>query len=281
MKRKILSILCLAFFAIACNKEDIMEFTSDDAAVFFQASGGYSMPADGSIIYQKVYSYSDSTYVSFAGKDESVLVASIPLKTMGKVKNYDRPVKVVIDKEASTAVEGVDYQVNLDTVNIPADKSSAYLRVSLIRTDELLEKTKLIVFRLEENEHFKMHIQHYKASSNWQAASDTLNALRYKLAFNEQYKEPFYYMIFGTEFWGPFTPKKFQVINQVTGWTVYDWNYNTQTVTAYGRMPFAARATQKYLQEMADAGTPVLELDGSFMQLTADYAVDYSKYENN
>ena len=35
-----------------------------------------------------------------------------------------------------------------------------------------------------------------------------------------------------------------------------------------------------YLQQMADAGTPVREDDGSFMQLGPGYEVDYSAYSN-
>lgn len=33
--------------------------------------------------------------------------------------DYDRPFKVVVDKEKSTAVEGVHYEANLDTVKMP------------------------------------------------------------------------------------------------------------------------------------------------------------------
>ena len=42
------------------------------------------------------------------------------------------------------------------------------------------------------------------------------------------------------------------------------------------RFTYFAIKMRIYLQAMADAGTPVREDDGSFMQLGAGYEVDYS-----
>lgn len=275
--------IALVFTLSACEKSEIKEFSTDDCAVYFQRSGGYSMPADGSVIYAKTYSYVDSMSFSFTTQKNTTkeVTLGVPIVTMGKVKDYDRPVKVVLDEVRTNAVEGVDFEVNLDTVYIPANKSKASLRVRIFRTDVLLTETKRVAFRIVENEHFKLHIQSYKTSSNWQAKADTVSAVQFALVFNEQYSEPSYYTWFGEGFWGKWTPKKYQVLNQVMGWTDSDWDNagSSGAKVSYGRMSFAARATQRYLQDMADAGTPVLDSDGSYMQLADAYAVDYSKYD--
>lgn len=282
MKRN-LYIVLFVLLLIACQKEDIMEFSSDDTTVYFQGGGGYSMPANGTVIYAPTYHYVDSTVLSFAGypSAERTRIAFVPIKTMGKIKNYPRPVKVVVDKEESSAIEGVDFTVGLDTLAIPANADGVRMPVILMRSDELLEKSKRIVFRLEENEHFKLLIQSYKASSNWAASADTLNALKYTIVFNEQYNMPFYWEFFGDDFFGPWTPKKYQVLNGVMGWTVRDWNNagGTGSKVSFGRFDFAAKAMRRHLQEMADADTPIKDVDGSYMQLAPKYAVDYSKYE--
>ena len=64
------------------------------------------------------------------------------------------------------------------------------------------------------------------------------------------------------------------------GWTVNDWSNagSSGSKVALGKFDFAARVFQKHLQKMADAGTPVLDDDGSYIQLPAKYAVDYSQY---
>ena len=48
------------------------------------------------------------------------VVLSATVRTMGKVADYDRPFKVVVDQEGTTAIEGKHYEVNLDTVVVPA-----------------------------------------------------------------------------------------------------------------------------------------------------------------
>ena len=84
-----------------------------------------------------------------------------------------------------------------------------------------------------------------------------------------------------TDYFGEWTPKKFVLINTVCGFTMSDWNSagGTGAKIIYGRCGFFATMVQKYLQEQADAGTPVLDSDGKYMQLHPDYAVDYSRYE--
>lgn len=280
--RKLLLIV-LVFSLISCEKSEIMDFTTEDSGVYFQRTGGYSMPADGSVIYAKNYSYVDSSTFSFANIKSTTewVMMNVPIVTMGKVKDYNRPVKVILDESRTTAVEGVDFEVNLDTIYVPANKATTTLAVKIFRTDDLLVETKRVAFRLLENEYFKLYIQNYKVSSDWQSKADTVSAVQYAIVFNEQYTEPGYYTTFGVGFWGLWTPKKYQVLNQIMGWTPDDWakgGYSGSKV-AYGRMGFAARATQTYLQDMADAGTPVLDSDGSYMQLADAYAVDYSKYD--
>lgn len=280
MKKQIKYLFLLLSILVACQDDDIMEFSSEDTTVYFQGGAGYSIPGDGSVIYAPTYRYIDSTVISFAGlaSTERYKTAYLPVKTKGKTKDYPRPVKIVVDKEKSSAIEGVDFTVGLDTIAIPANASEFNVPVTLIRSDVLLEESKRIVFRLEENEYFKLLIPDYKASSSWNAVADTLSALKFTVVFNEQYTMPFYYETFGEEFFGSWSPKKFQVLNEVMGWTVRDWN-NAGNKVAYGRFDFAAKAVRRHLQEMADNGTPVTEPDGSFMQLAPKYAVDYSKYE--
>ena len=283
MKRNIFFVVVLTALLWGCQENDIMEFESDDSAVYFQGNGGSSMPGDGSVIYSWSYRYVDSTVVSFASRkaDEKELVSYLTLKTMGKVKDYPRPVKIVIDEERTTAVRGVDFEVNLDTIAIPANAGQGRLPVTLLRTEALLTETKRVAFRLEENEHFKLHIREYKASSNWAVSADTLSALNYLVVFHEQYTMPGYWGYFGNDYWGIWTSKKYQLLNEVMDWSVDDWNHaGSYGPIMLGRFEYAAITFQRYLQAKADAGTPITEADGSYMQLPGKYAVDYSNYEN-
>ncbi|BEI56798.1 MULTISPECIES: DUF4843 domain-containing protein [Butyricimonas] len=277
MKWKIiLFVSSLTLVFCACEKQDISVFTTDDSGIYFQRVTSY--------IYNSTTEYyGDSVAYSFASAKASVksVVLSATIRTMGKVVDYDRPFKVVVDQEGTTAIEGKHYEVNLDTVVVPAGKSTAYVRVRFFRTDDMMEKAVRLAIRLEDNEYFKCYFPEYKNTNAYSATGVMIHGDEFVFSLSEMYTEPWYWSMFGDGFFGNWTPKKFLVVNSVCGLSAADWD-NAGYAGAkiqYGRFNFFTTTVQKYLQEQADAGTPELDSDGSYMQLAPSYSVDYSRYE--
>ena len=277
MKWKIiLFVSSLTLVFCACEKQDISVFTTDDSGIYFQRVTSY--------IYNSTTEYyGDSVAYSFASAKASVksVVLSATIRTMGKVVDYDRPFKVVVDQEGTTAIEGKHYEVNLDTVVVPAGKSTAYVRVRFFRTDDMMEKAVRLAIRLEDNEYFKCYFPEYKNTNAYSATGEMIHGDEFAFSLSEMYTEPSYWSMFGGSFFGTWRPKKFIVVKSVCGVSCTEWNcagYAGAKIT-YGRFNFFATAVQKYLQEQADAGTPELDSDGSYMQLAPSYSVDYSRYE--
>ena len=277
MKWKIiLFVSSLTLVFCACEKQDISVFTTDDSGIYFQRVTSY--------IYNSTTEYyGDSVAYSFASAKASVksVVLSPTIRTMGKVVDYDRPFKVVVDQEGTTAIEGKHYDVNLDTVVVPAGKSTAYVRVRFFRTDDMMEKAVRLAIRLEDNEYFKCYFPEYKNTNAYSATGVMIHGDEFVFSLSEMYTEPWYWSMFGDGFFGNWTPKKFLVVNSVCGLSAADWD-NAGYAGAkiqYGRFNFFTTTVQKYLQEQADAGTPELDSDGSYMQLAPSYSVDYSRYE--
>ena len=277
MKWKIiLFVLSLTLVFSACEKQDISVFTTDDSGIYFQRVTSY--------IYNSTTEYyGDSVAYSFASEKASVksVMLSATIRTMGKVVDYDRPFKVVVDQEGTTAIEGKHYEVNLDTVVVPAGKSTAYVRVRFFRTDDMMEKAVRLAIRLEDNEYFKCYFPEYKNTNAYSATGVMIHGDEFVFSLSEMYTEPWYWSMFGDGFFGNWTPKKFLVVNSVCGLSAADWD-NAGYAGAkiqYGRFNFFTTTVQKYLQEQADAGTPELDSDGSYMQLAPSYSVDYSRYE--
>ena len=277
MKWKIiLFVSSLTLVFCACEKQDISVFTTDDSGIYFQRVTSY--------IYNSTTEYyGDSVAYSFASAKASVksVVLSATIRTMGKVVDYDRPFKVVVDQEGTTAIEGKHYEVNLDTVVVPAGKSTAYVRVRFFRTDDMMEKAVRLAIRLEDNEYFKCYFPEYKNTNAYSATGVMIHGDEFVFSLSEMYTEPWYWSMFGDGFFGNWTPKKFLVVNSVCGLSAADWD-NAGYAGAkiqYGRFNFFTTTVQKYLQEQADAGTPDLDSDGSYMQLAPSYSVDYSRYE--
>ena len=277
MKWKIiLFVSSLTLVFCACEKQDISVFTTDDSGIYFQRVTSY--------IYNSTTEYyGDSVAYSFASAKASVksVVLSATIRTMGKVVDYDRPFKVVVDQEGTTAIEGKHYEVNLDTVVVPAGKSTAYVRVRFFRTDDMMEKAVRLAIRLEDNEYFKCYFPEYKNTNAYSATGVMIHGDEFVFSLSEMYTEPWYWSMFGDGFFGNWTPKKFLVVNSVCGLSAADWD-NAGYAGAkiqYGRFNFFTTTVQKYLQEQADARTPELDSDGSYMQLAPSYSVDYSRYE--
>ena len=278
MKLRIILFAVISFsFLWSCDKKEIPVFASDDAGIYFQrlTSAVYGSTTEY---------YSDSTDFSFAGMyayyTSHVLYA--PVLTMGKVVDYDRPFKVVVDMGESTAIEGIDFEIELDSLVIKAGTSNAVVPVRLLRTETLLEKSLKIVLRLQENEHFKCYLETYKNTNLYTAKGEQISGVRYVFTFNEMYTQPNFWKNYAEQdYFGEWTPKKYQVVNQVCGLTPRDWQY----ANMYGYklqtalLPFFARTVRIYLQEQADAGNPVKDSDGKYMQLAPNYEVDYSDYQ--
>lgn len=276
--KKIAYILSIIFWGIACQTEDIPLFSVEESGIYFQRVSSYTW--GGTAV-----TYTDSMVFSFASASAKMTEVKdvAHVVTMGKVKEFDRPFKVVIDKEGTTATEGVHYKVDLENLVVKAGESEAKIPITIYRTPDLLTNTFRIKLRLEENEYFKLLITDYLNTNQWNSSGDTLNGTTYLFVFNETYSEPWYYQLFGGEYFGTWTPNKFVVLNTVMNWTVTDWNMagsGGAKITG-GRFNFAAKQMQKYLQDKADAGDPVKDSDGNYMQLPAPNSVDYSKYEKN
>ena len=278
MKLRIILFALISFpFLWSCDKKEIPVFASDDAGIYFQR-------LTNAVYGSTTEYYGDSTDFSFAGTNayytSHVLYA--PVLTMGKVVDYDRPFKVVVDMEETTAVEGKDFEIELDSLGIKAGTSKAEVPVRIIRTETLLEKTLKIVLRLQENEHFKCYLETYKNTNLYTAKGEQISGVRYVFTFNEMYTQPNFWKNYAEkDYFGEWTAKKYQVVNQVCGLTPIDWQY----ANYYGykmqsaRLPFFARTVRIYLQEQADAGNPVTDSDGKYMQLAPNYEVDYSDYQ--
>ena len=278
MKLRIILFALISFpFLWSCDKKEIPVFASDDAGIYFQR-------LTNAVYGSTTEYYGDSTDFSFAGTNayytSHVLYA--PVLTMGKVVDYDRPFKVVVDMEETTAVEGKDFEIELDSLVIKAGTSKAEVPVRIIRTETLLEKTLKIVLRLQENEHFKCYLETYKNTNLYTAKGEQISGVRYDFTFNEMYTQPNFWKNYAEkDYFGEWTAKKYQVVNQVCGLTPIDWRY----ANYYGykmqsaRLPFFARTVRIYLQEQADAGNPVTDSDGKYMQLAPNYEVDYSDYQ--
>lgn len=271
------SLLLGTLLFTACSEEDIKTFNGQVAGIYLQRNSSFTMDSDGNITSQQ---YSDSTSLSFADSTAEVtrIITPLTIKIMGYVTDYDRPFVLRVDEQASTAVRGVNFDFDEAACVIAAGTAQTYVPITLYRTPDLVteERTYRIEFYLEPNEYFSVELEQYKNIESWAATGDTLCGTRYKVIYSEIYTEPFYYSIFGPDYFGDWSISKEQLINSLMGWTHNDWDNGTVQL---GHLGYAALLMRRHLQAAADSGNPIIDDNGQFMQLTGSYMVDYSDYE--
>ncbi len=277
MKHKtIFYALLLLLVGSACTKNDIMTFDREESGVYFQYGGQTRF-------FLNIDAYYDSIGFSFSITREDLedTILETRIRTMGKVRDYDRPVKVVVDTEHSTAIEGTHFELDYSKAVIPAGKSEIMLPVRFFRTPDLLEKKVLLVLRLEDNEYFKVYFDEQKNTNIYNQVGEQISSRCFVFEISEFYSEPWAWSLLGDCPFGEWTITKYRLINKLFNVTPDDWqnaNRGDHDKVSTGYFPAWAFKLRAYLQEQADKGTPVLEEDGSYMQLGSGYEVDYSAY---
>ena len=85
----------LGLLSAACQENEMKDFDSN-GAVYFQLSAQWSNSVD-SVVY------------SFAGKPEDTYTVKLQVNLMGSAADYERTVRVTLDKQLTTAKEGTHY----------------------------------------------------------------------------------------------------------------------------------------------------------------------------
>ena len=285
MKKLLYLAFILPLCMFSCNEDEIMTFEDEDAGIYFQAGRQQRF-------YINIDAYYDSIPVEWGRIADHITdtVLYTRLRTMGKVRDYDRKVRVVVDQENTTAVEGVHYRVDFSNIVVPAGAAEVQVPVTFLRDKSLLTQEYRLMLKVEDNENFKVPFERQKNTNVYYASGDTIRANRFLFVFNEFYVEPVIWSFFsyawpdGINPCGQWSAKKQKLMSQLFNITEDDWDYEKGWANNKGvRMMsfnYYAVKLRVYLQQMADAGTPVREDDGSFMQLGPGYEVDYSAYSN-
>ena len=90
------TIMATLFLFTACQKEEVVTYDSNESKVYFQVQN-YAT-SSGTVGYTTQTSY------SFVGAKESFtnVIFRGNIQLLGKVENYERKVRIIIDRENTT-----------------------------------------------------------------------------------------------------------------------------------------------------------------------------------
>lgn len=266
-------VLALSAMTTSCSTEEIDTYSGIKSGIFIQE-------INYTDLYGNPLSYRLMREYSFSGlpEDRTSLNGQFTVRTMGGIVDYDRPYKIEVVEEETTAIEGEDF-VLPDNPVIPAGSATAPCLIRLNRTPKLLSSELQVTIRIVPNEYFDTPIDEYKNSSSWNVDGDMYSATVFTLKYHEKYGKPGgWSSYYGDTALGNYSYAKLTVVNKAMGkgWTYSTWTDGV-TIKA-GHFDYIAKRTRDYLQALADAGTPVYDEDGSLMQLGNNYKVNYSAY---
>lgn len=145
MKKILILSILLATLCASCKKNEIFSFKGTDS-VYFQIGAKWNV-------------VEDSINYTFAGKGLDEAVVRIRINLLGNASPHDRKVRVVVDAEETTAMEGMHYQALQDEYMLPADSVYLMLPVIVYNKDETLENRSVILgLQLEGTEDLELGI---------------------------------------------------------------------------------------------------------------------------
>ena len=260
-------VLAVVVLPASCKKE-MMGYEGTEG-IYFAVQSGPSYYSPSSWPY---HSYTNVEFVKQPAGVQELLV-NIKVMITGPVKDYDRPFRVQINPDSTTAQLGVHYLPIPESLVIPANATMAYIPVTLKRTPDLTVVNQKIGLRLIANEYFGLSFP------NWQAitglgtgtvGSDTaFDATLHTINVNDLMVQPAVWRGSVTAAkkeagsWGAFTRKKMELMYQLFNLTYEDFGSET-TMTLVLSNLITSEMT-RYLIKQFNAGTPVKEDDGRLM----------------
>lgn len=246
MKKNIFYFIILSAVTLFMSCEKGLELYSTKPAVYFNDAG--RLPAySGEPI-------KDSTLLSFSLLKVQDLIMNMVVTTTGEKSNVDRPYKLVVNP-ASTAKEGVHYEILDKNYSIKKGKTLDTVRIKFFRTPDLQTQTVLLSFDLQENDLFSTTMNSKKLSNG-----KTHSFVTYRWMVNDIIKKPARWL---DGYLGTFSRKKLLLMVEILG---VDPAY-MDTSVAVAELSAWGKFMQRYLNEQAAAGNIIYDEDGTIMKM--------------
>ncbi len=186
--KKIFYIGIILGLLTACQENEMSDFNCT-GAVYFQIN-----PSDWNDL-------TDSVPYSFAGKEVTEQTLNLQVNLMGDPSNYDRKIRLVVDREKTTAEAGVHYRALEDFYILPKNAHNVQIPVTLLQGDPRLKK-----------EFFRLTLK-LEASDDLQPG--LTNRIVTKVLIADMYMKPTYWD--QLHVWGDYSAKKHSLLLEQFG----------------------------------------------------------------
>ena len=264
----IISIIVISL-TYSCSKTELMDYEGSEGIYFYVQRVPISGYGDTTL-----WSANATTLFEFTKLPVVDTLHTLRVRVTGHVKDYDRAFEVRINKDSTTAVDGVNYEFDSSNTVIKAGMHYADVPIKIIRSENLETDQLRVTVQLLPNENFKL-------------AFNKLYSLPGTMPMDKKDEghDPAFHSIYMNYFlvrpatWmplmdfeegeiergslGQFGIKKFNLMSEVCKVT-YDMFLSTATMPTT-RITVLGQQMAAYLTNQFNNGTPVLEDDGRLM----------------
>lgn len=246
--RKYICILMLAFMA-ACSSE---------IGTYHGESGVYFAMRDNVNTVNVDTLYRETSSLPFVVTDSRDSVFILRVKILGAVADHDRQVEIKVVDDMSSVVEE-DYEALSSSYILKAGEVYGEIPISFHRVPSLEGNERSLVVELVENEDFTLPIRLWRNSS-----TEYVNVTRHTIVISDKYVQlPGY----RTGHFGPFSEKKMELILQLSGMSLNDFNVQLPVTLTKS----LGQKLNRYLAEMRARGETVYEEDGVTPMTAGEY----------
>lgn len=283
MKKYILigcTLLGMLSVLASCEKE-LMDYEGKDCLYFDVRRGAAH-------ILPSMWAHQFYTDISFGTRVDNDVELSLKVMASGTIKEYDRPFRVIVNNDSTTAVSGADFDGLQDEYVIKAGESGTEVKFTVHRTKQMDGDTLQLQLQLLPNEHFALK---YNIYGDYPGTYSATNHVAFSGNHDASIHNLFFYDVlsmprgadgettsggwYGQDQNSPgtaglfsnFSAKKFRLMMELTNTTVAD--YANKTVMPNPRAQAISQTVAVYLLEMAKSpDTVVLDEDGTMMYVS-------------
>ena len=148
-----IALVWMAFCVASCEKE-VKDYDGQEGVYFYVQYGA----AHGDTT---IWASHSSTPVAFANVSGDYYDVKLRVMTTGRIKDYDRTFRVVVDKDSTTAVEGVNYEPFDEFQVVKAGVHYADVMVRLKRDVSIQTEERVLGLKLEPTDDFGIGINQW------------------------------------------------------------------------------------------------------------------------
>lgn len=279
MKKIIYIIALIGMMAgISGCEKDLKDYDGQEGVYFYVQWG----PDWYDTTYWAAQPYTKVEFVK-VGEPETRL--KVRVQVTGNIKDYDRKFRIVADRDSTTAVENENYEPFDEYQVLPKNSYYADVWVTVKNSRALEDEERKLVLKLLPTEDLTLSIPVWEDLSGMlsnDADLDQFDGTRHTILMNDFITRPSEWSgtmnpVYGTResgIFGIFSKRKYdEIILEFPELTYDDFNH-PETMPMARQNVIANRMATK-LQQLYDAGEPILEDDGRLMYFAGVSWVSY------